>query len=356
MNLPNPQLPNTSQRLEGLDLARFLALIGMVIVNFNMVMVSPIENQLFGISEALQGRAAALFVILAGLGLGLSTSKYEWSALFKVTLKRFVFLLVLGLLNMLIFEADIIHYYAFYFLFGVFIVRASNTVLWLLCAVLIFGFVLMTGIFDYDKGWYWPTYSYLDFWTGSGFIRNLFFNGWHPVFPWLSFLIIGIFLSRINLHKQSNQWKLLIAGSMIALVSSLLSVELIELVKLDEDPDAVYLFGTDSVPPMPLYSFVGTGIAMGVIAMCLLIEKPMKSLRLLPLLTPVGRQSLTWYMAHIIIGMGILEAMGMLGGQTPDIALWLALIFSILAVVLAYCWNMFFKRGPLEGLMRKLSG
>ena len=40
-----------------------------------------------------------------------------------------MFLLVLGLLNMLIFDADILHYYAFYFFFGVLLLPLGNRAL-----------------------------------------------------------------------------------------------------------------------------------------------------------------------------------------------------------------------------------
>ena len=69
----------------------------------------------------LQGRASATFVVLAGIGLGLSSFKKE-SQTVNTIVKRSIFLLILGLLNMTIFEGDILHYYAFYFLFGVFLV------------------------------------------------------------------------------------------------------------------------------------------------------------------------------------------------------------------------------------------
>jgi uncharacterized membrane protein YeiB len=61
------------QRIIGYDLARALAIFGMVVVNFKIVMGAeqngpPWLTQLVGL---LEGRAAATFVVLAGVGLSL---------------------------------------------------------------------------------------------------------------------------------------------------------------------------------------------------------------------------------------------------------------------------------------------
>jgi uncharacterized membrane protein YeiB len=111
-----------STRLIGLDIARYFAFIGMVIVNFDVVMSNGVQNNEGLINDfigQLQGRASATFVVLAGIGLGLSSSK-KMSPSVNVTVKRAIFLLLLGLLNMLIFVGDILHYYAFYFFFSFF--------------------------------------------------------------------------------------------------------------------------------------------------------------------------------------------------------------------------------------------
>ena len=53
-------------------------------------------------------------------------------------------------------------------------------------AVIIFH-VLLTVI-PYETGWNFQTFAYADFWTRKGFLRNTFYNGWNPVFPWFAFL------------------------------------------------------------------------------------------------------------------------------------------------------------------------
>ena len=60
-------------RIEGYDVARSLAIFGMVVVNFKTTMgaerLGP--EGLIRVLNLLDGRAAALFVVLAGVGISL---------------------------------------------------------------------------------------------------------------------------------------------------------------------------------------------------------------------------------------------------------------------------------------------
>ena len=146
----------SSSRLEGLDLARFLAFVGMVVVNFKIVMGAESDGGVLGIlTGSLEGRAAATFVVLAGVGLGLAASRSAHRQTVLVTMKRAAFLLVLGLVNSLIFDADIIHYYAFYFLFGVLVLPFRTRTLIAAIVLLNLVFLGMLVVFDYDVGWNW---------------------------------------------------------------------------------------------------------------------------------------------------------------------------------------------------------
>ncbi len=60
--------------------------------------------------------------------------------------------------------------------------------------------------------------------------------------------------------------------------------------------------------------------------------------------------------AHIVIGMGTLEAVGMLGGQPLSTAVAAALLFCTIAILYALAWSRFFDRGPIETAMRKIAG
>ncbi|MGH0004242.1 DUF418 domain-containing protein [Pseudovibrio ascidiaceicola] len=343
-------------RLEGLDLARFIAFVGMVIVNFSIVMgAEGTEGMLSNIIHALEGRAAATFVVLAGIGLGLAGMKGELNLTIFTTFKRAAFLLVLGLLNMLIFDADILHYYAFYFLFGALLLPVGTRALGWLIAGLAGAAVLMVLTLDYEAGWNWTDLTYPEFWTPVGFIRNLFFSGWHPVIPWLGFLLFGVMLSRSNLSSTKTQDALMFGGLLVFLLVNAVSAYLQPLIAMVE-PELVDLVTTNPIPPMPFYLMAGTSVASMVVGICLRAAPLLKDLGVLTVLNPAGRQTLTLYLAHILLGMGVMEELGLLGGQTTQTAFLASGIFCTLCVIYAFIWSRYFKRGPIEALMRKVAG
>ena len=263
-----------SERLIGLDIARYLAFVGMVLVNFDIVMSHGVQSNEGFFNEfigQLQGRASATFVVLAGIGLGLSSFKKE-SQTVNTIVKRSIFLLILGLLNMTIFEGDILHYYAFYFLFGVFLLPFGNRALILVIGILNLVFFSMMLFIDYESGWNFEELTYSGFWTINGFTRNLFFNGFHPVFPWLGFFLLGILMSRVLLKKRQVQIKM-ISWGLIAIIFSEIISFIISGYVIPADSELQFLFMTDSMPPMPLYFLAASGSALLIIGLWLLVSE-----------------------------------------------------------------------------------
>lgn len=345
-----------SDRLDGLDLARFVAFVGMVVVNFKIVMGAEDDGSALGVmTGALEGRAAATFVVLAGIGLGLMGMRADRSQTVAVTIKRALFLLVLGLLNSLIFDADIIHYYAFFFLFGISFLQFQTRLLITTIVLLNVAFLVMLVTLDYDAGWNWDDYSYADFWTPTGFVRNLFFNGWHPVIPWLGFLLFGFVLSRRPLARVVTQYRLILFGTVAVIVAEVASA-LLSGPLYSVDPELAIFASTEPVPPMPLYMLAGLGAAAAVIGLCLRCSGYLERSGILRIVTPAGRQTLTLYIAHIMIGMGTLDALGMLGGQSLSSAVAAATLFCLITVVYALLWSRVFRRGPVEAAMRRIAG
>ena len=343
-------------RLDGLDFARFLAFVGMVFVNFKIVMGAEGGDDWLSLATgALEGRAAATFVVLAGVGLGLSAARGDISRTVGVTVRRAIFLLVLGLVNMLIFDADILHYYTFYFLFGVLLLPLSSRGLAVSMLLIVLTSVGMLLFLDYDAGWDWTNYAYQGFWTPTGFVRNLFFNGWHPVFPWLAFLLYGVILGRLSLGEKRIHMRMIVGGALIVVVAETTG-RVLQPTLASIDPELIYFATTAPIPPMPLYVLSGIGTATAVIGLCMSSAEWLSRKGVLEIANPAGRQTLTLYVAHIIIGMGTLEALGMIGGQSIQAATLAAAVFCLLTIVYAYYWSRSFKRGPIETLMRKIAG
>lgn len=332
-------------RLDGLDIARFLAFFGMVLVNFRIAAeVTGVGDLPSTIIDLLEGRAAALFVVLAGIGLGLSRAGMALLS------RRAVFLIVLGMINVTIFEADILHYYGTYFLCVLPLLVASARTLW--ASAIAITLIAYGGLIfgNYDAGWDWDALVYADFWTVTGYLRHTFYNGWHPVLPWLSFLMIGMALSRLDLGSPAIRLRIALYGA-LACIAGLIPAA------LTADPDLTDLLSTAPIPPTPFYILSATGSACVVIAACLWAGPALMRSRLSRTLSLAGRQSLTLYLAHILIGMGTMEAMGLLNGSLSNGAiLFISLTFCAACLIYAHLWQHVAKRGPLEALMRRVAG
>lgn len=110
------------------------------------------------------------------------------------------------------------------------------------------------------------------------------------------------------------------------------------------------------MPPLPLYMLAGAGTACVVIALMIGFgEKYREAVWVRPFVS-TGQLALTLYVAHVVIGMGVLEAIGRLNDQTLPFSIGASLLFCLLSVIFSHFWRRRFKRGPLEWVMRRVTG
>src|SRR5260221_6244762 len=196
-----PTLPmQAKKRIEGFDLARALALFGMVVVHFVLVMSYEEHDPawLRTMVDLLDGRAAALFIILAGIGTSLRTrgdaaplagDPEEGDAVDlrqvarRILVRRGIFLLVAGFLNLVIWKGDILRVYGVSLIVAAGLIDASNRRLLQTALSFLLAFVVLMGLFDYDTHWNWDELIYGDIWSPAGIVRNLLYDGFRRVFP-----------------------------------------------------------------------------------------------------------------------------------------------------------------------------
>ncbi len=364
-----PDTRGKAGRIEGYDLARSLAVLGMVIVNFTIVMgaESGDPSWLRGFVQALEGRAAATFVVLAGVGMTLMSRRARESGdplqfrLVRTTLlKRALFLFVVGLAYYPIWPADILRFYGVYMTIGVLLLVAPDRRLFATAGGFVVGFVVLLGLIDYEAAWDFEALEYADFWTPIGFLRNTFYNGFHPAIPWAAFLLVGLWLGRRDLRDRGLRHRVIRWSIGIAVTAELVSWGLIAVLGHgmtgDELEDVEAVFGSSPLPPAPLYMIAGGATAIAVIALCVGLADRMRDAPWLGPLVATGQLALTIYVAHVVLGMGTLEAIGRLTDQTLPFAFTSALVFVAIAIIFSTVWRKRFRRGPLEAVMRRVSG
>ncbi len=379
-------------RLTGVDVARSLAIIGMIIAHTGVPFLSG--GIADGIDQVSHGRSSILFAFLAGLSLALISGRQEpargpagRSAAVKVATRALVLLLLgsyLATLNSGL--AVILNYYGFFFLLVLPLLRLRAPTLAAIAVVL-----AATGPqLSYLLRWAFESgplpYSWVDSvnagdplkdWSQEGVMDFLLF-GAYPAATFLAFLVAGLAVGRLDLSSDRIRVGLLAVGSSLAAVGYGVSA-----VALHEFGVLARLSASDAAAPSPSdrgvvallgrsygtvpvddpdwlfiatphsgtsFEVVGsTGVALIVLAGCLLVAD-----RVGPALYPlaaVGSMALTIYTAHILLVAWIKSgdpAVAFLTDIQPE-------FFVVGALVFATAWRLALGRGPLERLLAALA-
>ncbi len=346
-------------RIRGLDLTRALALLGMLIVNYELSLGAYGKGPgwLAALTGSLQGRAAATFVVLAGVGASLGAVRASASGEVVrrrrarwALVRRGALLFAGGCAFWTIWPADILHYYGVWLVLGASLLFARDGALVLMHGACVLGGALFVIFGEYFAHWKLLELTYTDLDTPSGFLRNLMFDGWHPVLPWFALYVYGMLLGRLDLRSGLiRKW---LAGTALCVGALVLALESKLAPPESLSPGPWHLLRTSSFPPTP--AFVEFGACVATVAIVLGIEVERRLPRLFRPVVETGQLALTHYVAQVFVGLGALEAAGRLGDQSLPFAVAAALTFFAASLAFSVLWLRSFRRGPLEALLRSV--
>ncbi|MCH1625321.1 DUF418 domain-containing protein [Fredinandcohnia quinoae] len=356
----------TNGRIEGLDFARALALFGMFVVNYKVIVEAEGNGSewLIWFTELFQGRASAVFVLLAGIGISLMTKKARNgdSNIIRISKKniwkRSAFLFLLGMVLYVVgWTGDILHYYGVFMFIASFLIATSSKMIIIICSL--FGLIaqIMQVTSNYLKGWNHdrPFIEYTDFWTIEGFMRNLLFNGYHPIFPWICFFLLGMIIGRLELTNKNLIKKMGNISFLLLLFFEITSRVLLQSsLKILDLESASYLFQTGPIPPNLFYLTSNASSAVLIVVISINVTRKFSGNWLVKALINTGQLSLTHYVSHVFVGIGILVLLGRLVNQTLELSLIFSTLFFVGSMLFSIIWRKKFKRGPIEWMMRKL--
>ena len=392
-----------ASRLIGLDVARGIAMVGMVIAHY--VARDGSGSALDDVRAFMDGRAMPLFVVLGGVGISLLVRRAAHPD--RQLLYRAALLLPLGLLlqEWTVGIAIILQYYAVLFVAAVALRRLSNRLLLSVAAA-----TVAAGAFTYQ--FIGPRLGTYDQWTGwsslrhpAGLLAALTLNGYYPFLPTVAFFAVGMWLGRQRLDHARWAAGLLGVGLAMAAIGygggrllaaqldadgvvtkagqvqlrpdlereiaaaeglsaselraairrrfpdqSLRETELEQYVESFEHSAPAFraerLTNANGHSQMPAWMIGSTGIALAVIGGCLLA-----ALRLPGALRPAarfGQLALSFYAFQAIVIRWTPE------DETPDLAKEFLIAAGIVAVfaLFGFAWRMRFRHGPLELVLR----
>jgi uncharacterized membrane protein len=344
-DVPSDRLP-TPPRLRAIDMARGLALIGMLMVHFGPEDAPGVAGTVYGFGH---GRASILFAVVAGIGMALLAESRAGTLDARLRLLTYaVLLLPLGLLLQRLDHsvAVIIQHYAGFFVFGAIVIGLSRATLLAMAATM-----TVLGPAVYFAGRLsWPAYfGRHSAELGDGplqVLTALIVSGPYPLLTWSAPLLWGLWLGRQDLRGRALPWMLIAGGAGAALVA--LGVAAIVQGLFGDDPvrtDWQFLFVASAHSQMPLWIIQSVGVAMAAIGLCLALERRIG--RAAIPLARLGAMTLSVYTVHILALTLMPDAVI---HDDVEPATTAVAVFVVGAIIFAMAWTPL-GRGPLEQVL-----
>ncbi len=102
----------------------------------------------------------------------------------------------------------------------------------------------------------------------------------------------------------------------------------------------------------PFYMLTAIGTSLTVIGLCLILGSIHRLQRILWPLVMTGQMALSLYVGHALVGFTILKWIDMRRGESLSFIAFFVVMCWVTSVAFSAAWRSFFKRGPLEHVMR----
>lgn len=329
------------QRISGVDVARGLAVLGMITAH-----VGPHgagDPWPWSLMQVVDGRSAALFVLLSGVSVALLSGGIDPVAGIRRVqartrlLVRAFSVLGLGIVVLMLDTPIAVILPTYALLFAV-----ATTLLGATGRRLLIGAAVVAAVGPVVRVIIGPRLAVLS----GGEYTDLVTGSDYPALVWFAYVLVGLAVGRMDLRDTGLRWRLLGIGAGLAAVGHGASALLTRAVS----PDSTLgeLVTTAPHASSPLEVVANTGVGLGALALCLIVAD-----RAPALVSPVaatGALALTAYTAHLLA----IWALGPSVVWESDAATWLW--FLVATVACCWLWRAAFGRGPLERLLHTLAG
>lgn len=380
--------PSRPGRIDGIDAARALAVLGMFVVHLgveSMALLSP-EGYAWYVHDLVRGNSSALFAFLAGISLALMSGRTEpvggdrlRRAVVRI-LTRAVLIGVLGLLldTMGVPVAVILTYYAGFFVLSLPLLRLRSGALWAVAGALAvvgppLSYLLRDAVFAPS-----PRMGSL------ASLPEFFLTGYYPAVTFMVYVAAGMAVGRMDLAATAVRLRLLAVGAVVTafgyggswfllhpvggldrlteasgpaltglppdMITDPAVIEEVRFAVNDEMQSLSGQVPTDSwwwlavgTPHTGTVFEMSEAIGQGLLVLVLCMFLCDRFRVLMYPLTSVGRMPLTVYAGHILALAVVIASSG-----TEWHRPWLLESFVLAALLLATVWRLAFGRGPAE--------
>jgi len=342
-----------SGREPGVDLARGLAVLGMLaahLLDIDAFSLADPDTWL----DVVNGRSSILFAVLAGVSIALLTggTRPVTGAVLRTARARLAVraagLWALGILLILtgVPVYVILPAYAILFLIALPLLRLRPAPLFATAAGILLVMPFVQALLDG-----------LPVWDGEAGASFALLIGWAYPFPlWAGFLVLGLAVGRVDFSDPRISALMVAAGGGISMIAY--GVGGLMAPRMPSGAPDDYLGQVTSVLPHSGGApevVGGAGFALAVLGLCVLVCRTPAAVVLFPL-RATGSMPLTAYTLQILVWAGwALLAMGATGDLSGFRALHPFWPIAVSVVIACTLWAMLLGRGPLEGLLMRLS-
>jgi uncharacterized membrane protein len=372
-----------SSRLAGIDAARGIALFGMMAVHV-MDPVDPDGGPSLAWSLAA-GKSAALFALLAGVGIAFATGRRQppagraWVAHAASLLVRALLVGAVGLLLGHVVPRSlagvILPYYAALFVLAIPLVLLSVRTLVLTAAAIAIGMPVLSHLVRPGEALVTePNYTVAQVFQQPGQVfQDLLLTGTYPALPWLAYLCAGLAVGRSLLSSRRVVVLIVLTGVGLAVTARAVSWFLLDVLGGRADLEAVALgsltqeqysdllvwgpagetptdtgwwlatMAPHSTTPLDVLFTIGVGLA--VLGVSILAGRTTTT-ALRPL-AAAGSMTLSLYCLHLLM---------LSSPFMPEHEVTSLLTQAVIVVGFALLWSRHHARGPLEEIVARATG
>jgi uncharacterized membrane protein YeiB len=361
-------------RLAGPDVTRAVGLIGVVVMNYHGYLggssrthPSYAERVFDTYDGPLTTRFAAIFVLVAGMGVALLTNRSRTSGdrteiradRWRLA-RRGLLLYAFGLLIEWIWNGTILFYYGAFFVVAALLFTLATR--WLVtigaaAAVAAAGinwFRIERAIDGHDTSWLDPRIT-----SPRNLLLRTFVGYTHPLLPWLAFVCAGIILGRLLPRVDELRPRLYLLGSALFVGSYAINFVGLRTLADGTDENAYrwrHLLATGPFERGLLYT-AGT-LGSSILAYCAIswIAERWSTTAPVDLLRHAGQMTLTLYVLHVLTFNAVVHWWHLFDPTGLDTALVFSLAFWVFAIAFGAWWHRLLGLGPLERVYRGFGG
>ncbi|WP_316274267.1 DUF418 domain-containing protein [Bacillus halotolerans] len=363
------------ERVHFLDIVRGFALLGIIIVNYFLIVDSVKGFEMTSddvlhnlVSWFAEGKFVTLFSFLFGVGfmIFMDRAAQKVDSPNKLFARRLSILLGFGILHItFVWVGDILSFYAISgFLLLAFYKRMAKTVLRWIIALIVFQFLTPVFTMLYNvintAGQKNPNFSEFTLFSHSSLtyiesisarwtdMVTMAASSFHMIYSMFLMFLLGVYFVKMEFFKDMESkkpiWKRIWIISTIAFLITQSSI----LLDMFNFSNISSVLGQNG-------GLTGSMFYMSTFAMLFLYVPQLRGPMMI--FTKVGRMSLTCYLLHSIIGTVLFLRYGFgLAGHIQSAGTFMfSLAVYFVLMIFSTLWLRRFKYGPMELIWRKLT-